>query len=198
MRSILGTIVKMLVFLALITAGCASTTLRTDWKDPAYSGRFKKVLVICVVEQMVVRNTLEDELAAELGQRGVAAVQSYRFFPSLESIDRDAVRARVREIHADGVFLARRTSKESIQNMTASFDTVSNYYEQWGTFAQAYQAPQATVVDRYRVETSLYEAAGGKIVWQALSETYDDNSLAKVIKSFAQLMANKLSEQGLI
>jgi hypothetical protein len=53
-------------------------------------------------------------------------------------------------------------------------------------------------VDFYRVETSLYEAAKGGIVWQALSETYDDDSLRKIVSNFAALMVKKLGEQGLI
>jgi len=199
MQGAIRIIFIMFVFLSISITGCVSTTLQADWKDPAFSGTFKKVLVICIVKEMVVRNTLEDDLVAQFKQRGVAAVQSYTLFPSLENIDKEIVRAKVGEIHADGVFLVRRTAKESIQNVTASFDSVNNYYEQWGVLSQeSYQASGSTVVDMYRVETSLYEAAKGKIVWQALSETFDDDSLVKVINNFALLMAKKLSEQGLI
>jgi hypothetical protein len=192
--------VVTLLFLSMGISGCVSTTLQTDWKDPAFRGTFKKVIVICLVKELVIRNTLEDNLTAQFKSRGVEAVQSYTLFPSLENIDKEAVRAKVGEIHADGVFLVRRIDKGSVTVETAQFGIYNlNYYEQWGIVSQrAFEAPQSNTVDVYKVETSLYEATKGMLVWQALSETYDDDSLLKIINNFALLMAKKLSEQGLI
>jgi len=193
MKGAIRSICLMLVFLSMGISGCVSTTMQTDWKDPAFSGKFKKVLVICVVKEMVVRNTLEDDLTAQFRQRGVAAVQSYTLFPSLENIDKEIVRAKVREIAADGVLLVRRTGKQSMETVSA------NYYDLWNVlWTPNPQASQANTVDFYRVETSLYEATKGGIVWQALSETFDDDLLMKVVNNFALLVAKKLSEQGLI
>jgi len=174
-------------------SGCVSTTIQADWKDPAFRGKFKKMLVICLVKEMVIRNTLEDDLAAQFSQRGVEAVRSYTLFPSLENIDNEALRAKVGEINADGVFLVRRVGKESIDNVTGSSN--GNYYGQWGVLSQQ---TFLSTVDVYKFETSLYEATNGMIVWQALSETYDDDSLLKIVKSFALIMSKKLGEQGLI
>jgi len=182
----------LFLFLSLGLSGCVSTTLQTDWKDPAFRGKFKKVLVICIVKELVIRNTLEDSLTAQFKQRGVDAVQSYTLFPSLETIDKETVRAKVRETGADGVFLVRRTGKGAIEL------SPDNSYDLWNIAWIGNSTPQANIVDFYRVETSLYEATKGGIVWQALSETYDDDSLLKVVNNFALLMAKKLSEQGLI
>jgi len=181
------------LFLSIGISGCASTTLQTDWKDPAFSGKFKKVLLICIVKEMVIRNSLEDSLAAQFKQRGVEAVQSYTLFPALENIDKEIVRAKVKEIAADGVFLVRQTGKGSIETASA------NYYDLWNVlWVPNPQAAPVNTVDFYRVETSLFEATKGGIVWQALSETYDDASLLKIVNNFAALMAKKLGEQGLI
>jgi len=182
----------LFLILSLGLSGCVSTTLQTDWKDPAFNGKFKKVLVICMVKEMVIRNTLEDSLTAQFKQRGVAAVQSYTLFPSLENIDKETVRAKVRETGADGVLLVRRTGKGSIEL------TPDSSYDLWNISWLENSPVQANMVDFYRVESSLYEATKGGIVWQALSETYDDDSLRKIVNNFALLMTKKLSEQGLI
>ena len=171
-------------------SGCVSTTLQADWKDPAFRGKFKKVLVICLVKESVIRNTLEDDLTAQFNSRGVEAVQSYSLLPSLENIDKETVRAKVGEIHADGVFLVRRMGKESRDVVTAQF--TFNGYDVLA------QQVVLNTVDVYKVETSLFEAKKGGLVWQAPSETYDDDALMKVITNFALLMVKKLSEQGLI
>jgi len=182
----------LFLFLTMGISGCVSTTLQADWKDPAFSGKFKKVLVICIVKEMVIRNTLEDSLTAQFKQRGVAAVQSYTLFPSLENIDKETVRIKVRETGTDGVLLVRRTGKGSIEL------TPDNSYDLWNISWIENYPVQANVLDFYRVESSLYEATKGGIVWQALSETYDDDSLRKIVNNFALLMAKKLGEQGLI
>lgn len=185
----------------LFLSGCVSTTFQTDWKDPAFRGKFNKVLVVCLVKEMVVRNALEDDLVAQFKTRGVDAVQSYKPFPSLENIDKEIVRAKVRDIHADGVFLVRIIGKETIEVVTDQIITSgnSNYYDQRGVMTlPAFQGTAGGMIDRYKVETSLYEAAKGGIVWQALSETYNDNPWTKTVKNFAVIMTKKLSEHGLI
>jgi len=182
----------LLLLLPMGISGCVSTTLQTDWKDPAFNSKFKKVLVICIVKEMVIRNTLEDNLTAQFRQRGVAAVQSYTLFPALENLDKDVVRAKVREMGADGVFLVRQTGKGVLEL------SPDNSYDLWNIVWIGNATPQTNTVDFYRVETSLYEAAKGGIVWQALSETYDDDSLRKIVSNFAALMVKKLGEQGLI
>jgi len=193
MQSAIRFMLVPLLFLSIGISGCASTTLQTDWKDPAFRGKFKKVLLICIVKEMVIRNSLEDSLAAQFKQRGVEAVQSYTLFPALENIDKEIVRAKVKEIAADGVFLVRQTGKGSIETASA------NYYDLWNVlWVPNPQAAPVNTVDFYRVETSLFEATKGGIVWQALSETYDDASLLKIVNNFAALMAKKLGEQGLI
>lgn len=179
-------------------SGCVSTTLQAEWKDPAYRSTFKKLVVICLVREPVIRNTLEDELAAQFKSRGVEVVQSYTLFPSLENIDTETVRATVRGRNADGVFVVRRIGKATVELGPDQFIGL-NYYDKWGGVTQqAFQAPIVNTVDAYRVETSLFEAAKGSVVWQSLSDTYDDDLLQKVVSNFALLMVKKLGEQGLI
>jgi len=179
-----------LLVAAMGISGCVSTTIQTDWKDPAFSGTFKKVMVVCLVNEPVIRNSLEDELRAQLNSRGVEAVQSYSLLPSPDTVNSETVRAKVREIGADGVFLVRRMGKESRDVVTAQF--TGNGYDVLS------QQVVLNTVDVYKFETSLFEATKGMIVWQALSETYDDDVLMKVITNFALLVVKKVSEKGLI
>jgi len=199
MLSVLRRISALLLLGVMGLFGCVSTTLQTDWRDPGFSGSFKKVVVICMVKEMVVRNTLEDDLAAQFTRRGIVAVPSYTLFTSLRDVDRDMVKRKVREIDADGVLLVRLVGKESIPLNTSNYSAAYNYYDQWGAFSQqAYGGSQAASVDMYRVETSLYEAGQGKIVWQALSDTYEDGPWMETLKFFADLMGKKLIQHGLI
>lgn len=178
--------------------GCVSTTLQTDWKDPGFRGTFRKVIVICVAKEMIVRNTLEDDITAQFTARGVAAMPSYTLFPSLEGVNRDMIKAKVRESGADGVFLVRPVGKDTILTRDPGdhWSAANNWYANWDTVTQG--APPVLSVDIYRVESSLYETTGDKIVWQAISDTSESGPWMNTLKEFARVMGAKLVERGLI
>jgi len=185
--------------LAIGMAGCVNTTLQTDWKDPGFRGTFRKVIVICLAKEMVVRNSLEDDLAAQFAARGAEAMPSYTFFPSLQGVTRETVKSTVREKGADGVMLVRPIGKETVQTMQPGENWQSrggNFYEHWEMYSGA--GIQTNTVDVYRVETSLYETTGDRIVWQAVSDTFEGGPWMNTLKEFAKVMGTKLIERGLI
>jgi len=185
-------ILSVTVLLAIMgVAGCVTTTLQTDWRDPDYRGTFKKVLVVCVVNEQVVRETLEDDIAAQLSARGVAAGPSYTYFPSLQGVNRQELVAKVNEINADGVFLVRLAGKSTMETNLDAHGP--NWYDLLGPVELG-----DSTVDIYRLETSLHETARGKAVWRALSDTMAAGSWLETLKGFARIMVAKLSERGLI
>jgi hypothetical protein len=64
----------------VLLAGCASTRMETQWRDPQYAGpalKGQKVLVVCRVQDETLRRVCEDQWTMQLGARGVTAVRSY-------------------------------------------------------------------------------------------------------------------------
>lgn len=191
----------MALLAALCIAGCfVSTNVQTDWKDPTFQGAFRKVLVVCLAKEMLVRNSLEDDFVAQFAKRGVVAVPSYTIFPTTQGIEKEMVKDKVREINADGVLLIRPIEKGSMdmgQNPARSTDFV--YYDSWGgTESQNFLVPNTDIIAFYRVETSLFESVKGKVVWQAVSDTFEDGPWRKTLTEFARIMVTKLIERGLI
>jgi len=167
--------------------GCVSTSIQTDWKDPGFKGAFKKVLIICNLKDPLVRTTLEGDLATQFTNRGVVAVQSNTLFESLRDTDREMVKRKVREIDADGVLLVRTVSEK-----VNSYET----YEWSNAYQQTPDLPPTAEI--YRVQVSLFEAAKGKIIWQALSDTIVGGGWMNTLKEFARVMGARLVERGLI
>jgi len=66
---------------ALILAGCASTTLQSVWRDPAYAGGpFKRVFVVGLsAKDGTARRVLEDVMVAKLKAGGVDAVPGWQY-----------------------------------------------------------------------------------------------------------------------
>jgi len=178
---------SLLLVLVFMFAGCVSTSILTDWRDPGFKGTFKKVLVVCNLQDPTARTALEEDLAAQFSSRGIEAVQSNALFASLRDVDREMVRRKVREIDADGVLLIQ------------PYDGRINIYESNSGWDAYLGVPgQALTAETHRVHTSLFEAAKGKVVWQAISETMIGGSWMETLKKFARAIGAKLIEHRLI
>lgn len=68
----------------LLTAACASMRTLHVWKDPAYSQKLGKTLILFVAENEYIRNHFENVLAARLGDSGIDASPSNKVIPHLE------------------------------------------------------------------------------------------------------------------
>jgi hypothetical protein len=143
--------------------------------------------VICNLQDSLARTTLEKDLAAHFANRGIEAVQSTALFASLRDVDREAVKRKVREMGADGVLLVQPyDSRLAVRGTSSGWD---------GYFS----VPEQTLAaETYRIQTSLFEAAKGKVVWQAISETMIGGGWMDTLKKFADTVAAKLIQQGLI
>src|SRR5512137_959488 len=71
--------------LALILAGCASTSFVSTWKNPEVAPfprpKGQTVVAAVAADDKYIRQGAEDALAAELTKRGYNGVPSYRILP---------------------------------------------------------------------------------------------------------------------
>ena len=68
-----------LLLLAAVIAGCATTEMTAQWKDPAYGSALtgSRVLVLCQARDDTLRRVCEDQWATRLAAHGVAGIRSY-------------------------------------------------------------------------------------------------------------------------
>lgn len=178
---------SLLLVLVSALVGCVSTSILTDWRDPGFTGSFRKIVVICNLHDPLARTTLEEDLAAQFAARGLEAVQSTALFASLRDVDRETVKRKVRAIGADGVLLVQPyDSRINIRDSSPGWDSY------FGVSAQTLTA------ETYQVQVSLFETAQGKVVWQAISETMIGGGWMDTLKKFATTIGAKLIEQRLI
>ncbi len=69
--------------IVFILTGCASTRLQVTYRDEGYSNKpLDKVLVLGIAADQDRRRIFEDQLAGDLKDAKVEAIQSYEVFPS--------------------------------------------------------------------------------------------------------------------
>jgi|PlaIllAssembly_1097288.scaffolds.fasta_scaffold16940_3 hypothetical protein len=182
-----------LLLLALLPAlsGCASTKVREVWRDEAYGGHPKSVLVVAVMKNLTVQRQFESEFAKRLKERGIKAVESFRVLPDGVALEgdagREAVVAAIKEQGIDAVLLTRvtgrRTQKEEIPGMTITAGYGYPYAGAgaWGGYAgvgYTFGGPSKPTTQGYShetmfldIETHLFDAKAEKLIWGARSET---------------------------
>jgi len=185
----------------VLLAGCASTTLQSQWRDPGYTGGpFRKVFVIGLsARDVTARRIFEDVMVAKLMVVGVQAVPEWQHLPSDGPLPEGAVSAAVDGNGADAVLIARLVGIDTRISVSPVAVPGPGWYGPYaGWYSGWYSAPQVTQYDVVIVETSLYDTKTKRLVWSATSQTVDPASVQKEAPAFADTIIGALQKAGLL
>jgi len=197
----------------LVLAACSLTNLNAVWMDPQYQGgKLKNVLVIGGSTNQVVRRIFEDEFTARLKTRGTHAIPSYSIFPSENTLDKDAIESKSRELGIDAMLIARVVDTKTKRELTPTpynnyyrntyfYDWPNRYSRFYSGSVSARYYDDRRYYSEYEVvnlETNIYETQTGKLIWSALSDTVIGGSSDLEVSSIVAVIMKKLSENQLI
>ena len=200
MKNLTNLLAVSLIIVLFAMSSCATTSTTSVWKDPAYQGKINKVFVIGVASKDTNRRVFEDEFVRQLKMHSTGAVASYSVFQKDAIIDKDSIAAKARELGADTVLVARPVGRKTEQAyVPGQAYAVPGPYHRWGSYYGYAATPGYVVDDEYViVETNLYDLKTENLIWSSQSETIVLASDQELIKSFIQVMVNKMSNDGLI
>jgi hypothetical protein len=189
----------MLIVLFLLSA-CATTTTTNVWRDPAYQGPVKKVLVMGISQKKGIQRFFEDEFFRQLKQRGTDAVSGYSVLPYDEKMDKDFIAAKAREIGADVVLVTRPIGRKTERTyVPGQAYAVPGSYYRWGSYyGHAYSSGYVVEDEYVYLETNLFDVATEKLIWSAESETVILASDHELITEFISTLIAKLASDKLI
>lgn len=193
-----------LLIVALIAAGCASTTLTNSWRAPDYSGAMSSLVVVGVSKQASVRRVFEDEFAAQLRLQGVRAVPSYTLVPEDGPIDKDVLRNAVDSTNADAVIITRLIKVENKVTVTQPGPPLAARYDPYyyGFYSRAwigyYEPPIVQQYDVVTAETTVFVKDRAEPVWSGTTETFAPSDLKKETTGFAKVVIKALAKENLI
>jgi hypothetical protein len=188
---------------ALVVAACASTTLQSQWRDPAYTGGpFRKIFVIGLsARDVTARRIFEDVMVAKLAAAGAQGVPEWQYLQGEGPAAEGAVAAAVEKTGADGVLMARLVAID--RQVTVSpgvypgpgfgwYGPYAGWYSSW------YAAPMVTQYDVVIVETTLFDTRTKRLVWSATSQTVEPASVQQEAPAFADTIIGALQKAGLL
>lgn len=186
--------------LALAAAlACASTHLSSVYVNPDYrGGPFERVMIVGLAPTEGGRVQYENTFVQELAAHGVQGIASASVFPAKEALTRETVGAWVRERGIRGVLVTRVADVKREQRYvppTTSWD-LYGYYGYWGpaVVSPGYIVNETTVV----LETNLFDADTGTLVYTAVSETFQPESRTAIIEEVVKALTHDLEKRGLL
>ena len=204
-RRVLRPLVLLLPAVCLVLPGCASTQVTQVWRDESYRPvKLKNVLVIALAGIPTVQRDIESRFAKQFQDRGITVTEGFRVITADQRNApdaRDVVAAKVRELGADSVLIierdSSRTEKEYISGMTIVHGT--GYGMGGGTAVAASSQPMAPTTQGYEhtdkffgMQTQLYDAGTGKIIWFIRTETRVNGPLQEEIKPYVADVSARL------
>jgi hypothetical protein len=167
---------------AVLLAGCISapvTSLEVSWVTPQLPPPFKKLLIITVASDEFVQIAFQDQMAAQLRERGVNAVASHRYFTRYTAAEKARFKQSIDESDADFVLLARVTNTD--EGVTHSADAVIGtngvpyatgiYGVYAGYYTPGYVQGGDYTVKTVTAEASIFAEKGEKLIWSARTKT---------------------------
>jgi hypothetical protein len=199
--------------LAGLLAGCATTQMNAEWRDPAATaGSLKgaRVLVVCRGPDEAVRRVCEDQWSSQLGTKGAAVQTSYSIpgFPWASGDTSDEMRAAVR---ASGVAaLASMSLYPSDAAVVSPGAQVgvgigggSGGGYRGGGFSVGgigitLPIGGATATQGLAASSSLVNVASGKLVWSGSASTPASGDILGQVAALTQVTIEAMRRAGLI
>jgi hypothetical protein len=194
-----------IIFLvSVLLSACATTQIKSVWKDPSYLARPQRVMVIAVVKEPIYRRIIEDEFVLQFKLRGVDAIPSYTTLPDKKQNDQAAIEKMVKQSGVDSVLITRTVSKRSVRvYYPATVSYRPYYYGKWPDYyREGYEMINSPgYVTKYEyvlMETNLYDVKIDNLVWAATTETGVNNLNQTLIKPYIGNIMNIMADSGLV
>lgn len=189
-----------------LLASCATTTLTGSWADPTYAGsNFKKIMIVGVARRELMRKIFESTFTDRLKAHGVEGVQSGSFSPGTELLDKDVMATKLAELGCDGVLVTRLIDQRTQMTVypprgyAVPVAYRGGYYAYYhGAYAIAYSPGYAVESTTASLETNLYDARTGKLVWTGLTDTVVSGDPAAQAEELIDLLVANLAKAKVI
>jgi len=180
---------------AFLIISCAGTELTQKQVDNAYKGKpVSDILVIAVTGNEHNRRSYEKKFVAHLKSAGVDAIASEEVIPMPGDLKlkTETILDAVNQYKNDAVIITQLIGKEDKDIHTRGPATRIGFF--YYSRDPGYSSTSTTV----RLETNLYDAKTGKLIWSGKSNTLSKDSTDQIMNDVIKAVINNLQENKLI
>ena len=182
-------------------SSCGGTKLSNGWLNRAYEGRYLKNVLVVATSHQFDKRKLEGTFAKHFQEHGVKAVSLASVTKKKELASAD-VRAEAARLSMDAIFTVRIVSigeKAAMDRFAPPPETSPDWSYSFPIYTvqtppMEYKFEEKDIV----MESDLYDASTGKLMWRVRSETVKPGSMANLIDEVARMVMKDLGAGKLL
>ena len=184
------------VAVAFAVLSCQSTRISEVWtpKTP-HSGTFKRLMIVALAPTPGARVQYENDFVDKLSNVHVLAIASSNVVADVAEINRKTVEAWMQEFRLDGVIVTRVIDVERQTEYIPPNYTMGGWYGAWAVPTSPGRVVESTTIS---LETDLFDAKTEKLVYSAVTKTFDPSSRSKAIHDVIDALAKDMTKRGLL
>ena len=198
---------------AAMLAGCATTQMNAEWRDPAFTAgplKGRRVLVVCRAPDEAMRRVCEDQWAGQLGAQGIAPVQSYSIpgFPWTSGDTSDEMKAAVRasgaaalagmSLYPGDVAVVNPGAQVGVGIGGGSGGGYRGGGFSFGGIGITLPIGGATTTQSLAASSSLVDVASSRLVWSGSASTPASGDVFAQVGALTQVTIEAMRKAGLI
>jgi hypothetical protein len=167
--------------------------------------QLKKVLVIAVLENYLIRQEFEDEMERLLAKSGVEGIKSHMVLPPRNEMTEAELKQHIKDSPLDGVLVIRpkAVKKETEEVIVGgAYVPPPGYYSLWPYWETTSSFHSTSSYTRENTivsaEFNLYNAKDEKLLWSGETDTVYSEDFDKLGKDYAKMLVKQLKRDKVI
>ncbi len=191
-----------------VVLSCASskTELNQVWTDPSLAEhRIQKIMILGIAPSEANRRIFEEQLSAQFAEHGVTAVPGATLIPVGTEIDKETVKSAIEGKGFDSVLVTSVIGVDKeIEHRPGTTYSVpqTSYTRHYGYIVVTYEEVNTPGYleehEIVKLETNIYDTESEMLMWSALSEIFDPESVEKATETFGKVILGNLKTTGYI
>ncbi|MDJ0842182.1 MAG: hypothetical protein QNK37_37120 [Acidobacteriota bacterium] len=175
-----------------------------EWTEPGYQPEpLERILVIGVTQNMEYKRMFEITIAEAIQKRGGRAITSSAVgLPT--TLTREIVERKVKERDIDAVLVTTLMDVDVKTSThlggTTGLGPSGDLYavQETGNVLMVGSWLEETTLNQFKLtlETRLFTAEDGKLVWKVYSEVFQERYLIDTLNTFTDVMVSRLNKLG--
>jgi len=182
----------------LLLAACTTTKTLNEWRNTDNADtRFGHLVVVALFKQDQTRRPFEDEFAWQISNMGPMVTRSYNLVPSLNENTTDRIATIAKAVGADGILVIRmvnstQPAQTAADNSAPAQMNLSEFLRY--SWKDNYDPPDLLTNAVMTVESRLFDAKSGKLVWSLATESENQLGLKWEINLLAKRVLGKMKD----
>ena len=193
---------------AVLLASCGTTRLVNEWHEIDYTGEpVSSFFVLAVTDKVSERRFYESAMVDSLRRAGLSATASFRVLEETElTNDVKMIERAIAESNAEVILTTRVIDVTKQKNYVPPayiyvrhdyrYPHFHDYFHP--SFHVMMQPGYESTDTIITLETNIYSAADGKLIWTGNSRSFNPASVKHIVKELAELMIVRLREHRFI